>query len=112
MKFKEGDKVTISNYGHLLWIYKAEQKAYFEAGMSESDKPKNIICETEDMYYFDLSPEKVGRRDIIVKAVTTQGKPQYSLALNGAWYNEDQLAGEEPIPTMLPSRIVWSEIKK
>ena len=91
MKFKEGDKVTIVNYGHLLWIHKAEQKRYFDAGLSDSDKPKNIYKETEDIYWFDICPEQVGRRDIVVRCSDTQGAPRYALALNGAWYNEKQL---------------------
>lgn len=86
-----GDKVKIVNYGHLVWITKEAQKMYFEAGYSKNEIPQNLIFEEEGMYYYDLSPDLIGKIDIIREITVTQGVPKYSLDKNGSWYSEKQL---------------------
>lgn len=108
--YDTGDKVKIVNYGHLYWQFKHsyreqslimknlknEQECRFfdvvPTKIKEGDShPKNIIFEEEDKWWCDISPEKVGREDVIEKVEIVQNIPKYSLVKNGAWYTEQQL---------------------
>ena len=89
-KFKVGDKVTIINYGAILWIHKDElelmEKKFGKMNL-------HIISEVANTIYYDVMPEIIGQSGIIVQAQCTQNK--WSYAIDGpnkhAWYNNDQL---------------------
>ena len=78
-KYKKGDKVRVTKYGHPFW--------------SRDKMPLKLIEKSNDVYWYDLSPEIVGQEGIIEKAHLTQGVPQYSIKGPDkyAWYNEEQI---------------------
>jgi len=87
-KYKEGDRVRIIKYGHLMH----GPKAMFP-GMK-------VIVEEGGNAIFDMSPALVGQIGVVVKVSIPQpGLIQYSLAgpNKTAWYNEDQLEPESNV---------------
>lgn len=81
--YATGDKVEVINYGHPYWSKELN-----------TDHPLNYLGKVEYGYYYDMSPELVGKQGIIEKVSITQGIPQYSLiGIPGktAWYDEKQL---------------------
>ena len=77
-KFKVGDQVEIL-IGDYLW------------SRDPIDDLPLIKKDDDGMYLYDMSPEKVGEKDIITKAGITQGASEYELKENGAWYHDSQL---------------------
>ncbi len=114
-KFEIGDKVKIVNYGSLIYFSKASYKEYSKCmnklfqklewqlltreeypednNIEGSDKPNNIISETDTYWTCDSNPELVGQEGTVVKVNLTQGHYKYSLEgpAKQSWYNEGQL---------------------
>lgn len=86
-KYKIGDKVTIVNYGHLMWI---------NTKLMQTDYYEKMTALKEDGYFkwYDMQPELVGKKGVVNKVTNTQNKPKYGLsgiAGKSAWYDEEQL---------------------
>jgi len=95
-KFKKGDKVRIINYGHLYWENKSIRNEYFKQLIVDTLIPKNIVKETDDIYWCDLRPELVGKEAIIETISFTNTIPNYGLYFTerhsySSWYSENQL---------------------
>lgn len=88
MKFKEGDRIRIVNYFHLIWQSKknAEQEGMMNVPAVGQDK---------DFYYYDIDHRRVGEYGTVVECTTTQGKPQYSIYFDvggtSSWFSENQM---------------------
>ncbi len=74
MKYNNGDRVRIVNYGHPIWEYNKAGDKY------------SIL---------DLRPGLVGKEATIVNSKVTQGKEQYKLAIDDygeiSWFGLKQL---------------------
>lgn len=80
-KFKVGDKVRVIRYGHPFWSWQKIPGA-------------KLLSKDKSPYWYDMSPDLVGKEGTICKVTSTQGDIQY--AINGisgkyAWYDEEQL---------------------
>lgn len=88
---KIGDKVRIIEYGSPLWITKQHYKECYEAGMTGGkERPEDIIDEDERSYMVDIHPTLVGKKTIITKVTTVQGRIQYATELS-SWFGPNQL---------------------
>ena len=80
-KYRIGDQVKIVEYGLMAWT----KEKIIDGKWRVLDTPE----------WFDMSPERVGRIGIIIKATETQGKDGYVLwsKKDGrtAWYHNDQI---------------------
>ena len=84
-KLKTGDKVKIVRYGHLIWYYKSQYPKEY------TNHPKNVISETDTIWWVDMRPDLVGKEDVVEQVTNTQGRAKYSLVKNRAWYSDDNL---------------------
>lgn len=77
--YKIGDQVEIVNYGHLL--------------ISTEPIKEYKLYKKLKYYYYDTSPELVGKKGIIIESHKTQGEDTYSLKgiSKVAWYSNNQL---------------------
>lgn len=84
--YKEGDKVKIIKYGHLIWFFKNIDQPSFL-----SSAP--VYSENDNVKWIDISPEMIGKEAIIGEVTITQGIPKYALlgVNKTAWYTEEQL---------------------
>lgn len=93
-ELKIGDKVEVVGYGHPIWVHKEMWKKGFEAGLTRKEKPTHILFEDATTYQYDMSPNLVGKKGIIIEISDSQGEPSYSISgipQKQAWYNKDQL---------------------
>ena len=75
-KYKIGDKIKIVNYGHWIYTTKKERQEMLKVKLVSTAIPKNILRETEDGYFVDMRPDRVGVEDVIDNVTDTQGIPQ------------------------------------
>ena len=88
-KFNIGDVVKVVRYGHVLWAAGEEDKKR----MAKTGRFK-LIQEIDNVEYWDVSPELVGRTGTIDNISITQNVPSYSVSgipEKHAWYVESQL---------------------
>lgn len=80
-KFKIGDHVHVVNYGSKIWMFK---------GQPQPKHKMPIISENEEIAWYDMLPEIVGKKGTVREVYHGQ------YALDGipektAWYNDNQL---------------------
>jgi len=86
-KFKIGQKVRVIKYGHPIWHNKTTQS--LKEGLSFP-----VIKEDDEMIWYDINSELVGKTGVIDGESKTQGVFHYSIkGIPGkhAWYDENQL---------------------